>query len=392
MNLGFNKPYCSGRETAYISDALRREKISGDGYYTQLCHQFFEKKYQFKKVLLTSSCTDALEMASLLLDIRPGDEVIIPSYTFVSSANPFILRGAKVVFADSLTAMPHVDPEQIEQLITPRTKAIVVVHYGGVACEMEKVMAIAEKNNLFVIEDAAQAVDGYYKDRPLGGIGHLGCMSFHETKNITCGEGGLLVINDERFLKRAEVIWEKGTNRSAFFRGEASEYGWMDIGSSFLASEITAAFLYAQLESMSLIQARRKRAWEYYYDQLKDIEEITLPCIPAFSSNNGHMFYIMCKDPDTRKSLLDHLDQNGVQAITHYLPLHDSQFYKEKHDGRKLPNAAKHASSIIRLPLYVELSMADQSYIAEQVHKFFMKELNDTQESAYRRIEYFAYG
>ena len=274
LSIPFNKPFFTGKETVYIQDAVSSGKISGNGYYTQLCHDFFEKKYSFNKVLLTSSCTDALEMAAILIDIKPGDEVIVPSYTFVSTANAFVLRGAKIIFADSREDHPGLDEDKIEELITPKTKAIVPVHYAGVACDMDKIMAIAGKYNLFVVEDAAQAIDSYYtgKDgvrRPLGSIGHLAAFSFHETKNIISGEGGMLVVNDDQFSKRAEIIWEKGTNRSAFFKGEVDKYGWVDIGSSFLPSDITAAFLWAQLEYLDEIQDKRKVIWNTYYEGLK---------------------------------------------------------------------------------------------------------------------------
>src|SRR5579863_171912 len=261
----FNKPHLTGNELKYISDVMSKGKTAGDGYYTKLCQDYFCEKYGFKKTFLTTSCTDALELAALLIDLKPADEVIMPSYTFVSMANAFLLRGAKIVFADSSTENPNVDAGKIEALITPATKAIVVVHYAGIACDMVKLKEIADRHSIFLIEDAAQAVDSYHDDRPLGGIGHLGAMSFHETKNISCGEGGLLIINDDRFIKRAEIIREKGTNRSAFFRREIDKYSWVDIGSSFLPSEILAAYLYAQLETMDNIQERRKAIWDTYY-------------------------------------------------------------------------------------------------------------------------------
>ena len=300
-HIPFNKPYFTGKETEYIQDAVSRGKISGNGYYTQLCHDFFETKYSFNKVLLTSSCTDALEMAAILIDIQPGDEVIVPSYTFVSTANAFVLRGAKIIFADSRSDHPGIDEDKIEALITSKTKAIVPVHYAGVACDMDKIMNLANKYNLFVVEDAAQAIDSYYTGtdgvkRPLGSIGHLAAFSFHETKNIISGEGGMLVVNDERFVKRAEIIWEKGTNRSAFFKGEVDKYGWVDIGSSFLPSDITAAFLWAQLEHLEEIQDKREVIWNTYYEGLKDwacTNNISLPIIPEYGMNNAHMFYLI---------------------------------------------------------------------------------------------------
>ena len=254
MTIPFNKPFLTGKEAHYLYQAVSSGKISGNGMFTKKCHDFFEEKYGFKKVLLTTSCTDALEMAAILLDIKEGDEVIMPSYTFVSSANAFVLRGAKIVFADSSAENPNLDATKIEALITPKTKAIVPVHYAGIACDMDMIMDIAHRHNLSVVEDAAQAIDSFYNGRPLGTIGHLAAFSFHETKNIISGEGGMLAINDERFLRRAEIIWEKGTNRAEFFRGEVNKYGWVDIGSSFLPAEIIAAFLYAQLESLETIQ------------------------------------------------------------------------------------------------------------------------------------------
>ena len=266
MKIPFNKPYLTGKEAHYLYQAVLSGKISGNGMFTQKCHRFFEERYGFKKTLLTTSCTDALEMAAILVGIEPGDEVIIPAYTFTSTANAFILRGAKIVFADSEAVSPNIDPEKIESLITPRTKAIVPVHYAGVACHMDKIMEIAGKHDLFVVEDAAQAVDSFYirtasapSERPLGSIGHLGAFSFHETKNVICGEGGMLAINDEKLIARAEIVWEKGTNRAAFFRGEVDKYSWMDIGSSYLPSDILAAFLYAQLENLDRIQEQRKK-------------------------------------------------------------------------------------------------------------------------------------
>ena len=294
MKILFNKPYLTGKETHYIYDAVSSGKISGNGKYTQLCHEFFEKRYGFRKCLLTTSCTDALEMAAILLNIQSGDEVILPSYTFVSTANAFVLRGAKLVFADSNKENPNIDPNQIESLITSKTKAIIVVHYAGIACDMDPIMDIANRHHLFVVEDAAQAIDSYYKGKPLGGIGHLGSFSFHETKNIISGEGGMLTINDEQFIERAEIIWEKGTNRSAFFRGEIDKYGWVDIGSSFLPSEVVSAFLFAQLEHLDDIQNKRKLLWDNYHMAFETIANpsFNLPNIPSYATNNAHMFYL----------------------------------------------------------------------------------------------------
>jgi dTDP-4-amino-4,6-dideoxygalactose transaminase len=359
----FNKPYLTGKETDYIRQAVESGKISGDGGYTKLCHEFFEKRFGFKKCLLTTSCTDALEMAALLINIMPGDEVIMPSYTFVSTSNAFVLRGAKIVFVDSRKDHPGMDEDQIESLITERTKAIVPVHYAGVACDMDKIMALAAKYNLFVVEDAAQAIDSYYtgKDgvkRPLGSIGHLAAFSFHETKNIQSGEGGMIVINDDRFMQRAEIIREKGTNRSQFFRGEVDKYGWVDVGSSFLPSDIIAAFLYAQLENLDDIQRRRREIWDAYYTALKPLEEkglFTLPYTPEYASNNAHMFYIVCKDLASRDEIINILSEINTKSVFHYLSLHSSPYYAAKHDGRALPETDRYTDGLLRLPMFYEL-------------------------------------
>lgn len=361
----FNKPFLTGKETQYISDAVASGKISGNGMFTKKCHSFFEKKYRFKKCLLTTSCTDALEMAALLLDIREGDEVIIPSYTFVSTANPFVLRGAKIIFADSMAVHPNIDAEKLEELITNRTKAIVVVHYAGVACDMDKIMALAQKYNLFVVEDAAQAIDSYYTGqdgikKPLGSIGNLAAFSFHETKNIISGEGGMLIVNDDQFIERSEIIWEKGTNRSAFFRGEIDKYGWADIGSSFLPSEIVAAFLFAQLEQLEKIQSKRLLLWNLYNQQLKALEEagkIKLPHIPNGASNNAHIFYIIFPEKNKRNECINRLKENNIHSVFHYLSLHKSSYYIGKHDGRELPESDRYSDTLLRLPMFYELEI-----------------------------------
>ncbi|MEW5676543.1 dTDP-4-amino-4,6-dideoxygalactose transaminase [Flavobacterium enshiense] len=365
MTIPFNKPYLTGKETVYIHDAVQTGKISGNGKYTQMCQQFFEEKYHFKKCLLTTSCTDALEMAAILLDIKEGDEVIMPSYTFVSTANAFVLRGAKIVFADSRKDHPGMDEASLESLITSKTKAIVPVHYAGVACDMDKIMELAEKYNLFVVEDAAQAIESYFisKDgtrKALGSIGHMAAFSFHETKNIISGEGGMLVVNDERFIQRAEIIWEKGTNRSAFFRGEVDKYGWVDVGSSFLPSEVIAAFLWAQLENLNDIQAKRIQLWNTYCNQLKDwalINGIQMPFIPDFSTNNGHMFYLVCKDLEQRTKFINKLKEQGILSVFHYISLHESPFYNDKHDGRILRETDRFSDCLVRLPLFYELNI-----------------------------------
>lgn len=372
--IAFNKPYLTGKETDYIRDAVMSAKISGDGMFTKKCHEFFEKKYEFKKVLLTTSCSDALEMAAILIDIKEGDEVIVPSYTFVSTANAFVLRGAKIVFADSEPGTPNIDVTKLEALITTRTKAIVPVHYAGMACDMDVIMKLADKHNLFVVEDAAQAIDSFYKEKPLGSIGHLAAFSFHETKNIISGEGGMLVINDDRFMQRAEIIREKGTNRSQFFRGEVDKYGWVDIGSSFLPSDIIAAFLYAQIENLEAIQVQRKKIWYNYYNGLKVLEtrnRIMLAEIPSYATNNAHMFYIVCEDLAERVALIKYLKEKEIGAVFHYLSLHKSPYYHEKHDGRNLPNADRFTDSLLRLPFYFELTGSDQQKIINAIIEFY---------------------
>lgn len=360
MNIPFNKPHLTGKEAHYMYQAVAEGKLSGNGAFTKKCQQFFEARYGFKKCLLTTSCTDALEMAAILCDIQPGDEVIVPSYTFVSSALAFVRAGAKIVFADSMKENPNIDAEKIEALITPRTKVIVPVHYAGVACDMDCIMEIANKHNLIVVEDAAQAIDSYYKGRPLGSIGHMSAFSFHETKNIISGEGGMLCINDARFIRRAEIIWEKGTNRAEFFRGEVNKYGWVDTGSSFLPSEVIAAFLWAQLEQLDDIQSRRKHLWNLYHTHLSPIANSQLPKfalanIPDYATNNAHMFYLVCNNLEERTALIKHLKNNGVLAVFHYLSLHSSPYYQNKHDGRELPECDRYADCLVRLPLYYDL-------------------------------------
>jgi dTDP-4-amino-4,6-dideoxygalactose transaminase len=359
----FNKPFLTGKETAYIEEAVKSGKISGNGEFTKKCQSFFESNFGIKKALLTTSCTDALEMAAILIDIKEGDEVIMPSYTFVSTANAFVLRGAKIVFADSRKDHPNIDETKLEALITSKTKAIVPVHYAGIACEMDTIMDLARKYNLYVIEDSAQAIDSYYTDkkgvkRALGSIGHLAAFSFHETKNIISGEGGLLAINDVKFIERAEIIWEKGTNRSSFFRGEVDKYGWVDIGSSFLPSEIIAAFLWAQLENLEKIQTKRRAIWNSYFDQLNEwaySNKIELPKILNGASNNAHMFYLVCHSLEQRTKLLAHLKQNNILAVFHYISLHKSPFYQSKHQGGDLPETDRFTDCLLRLPLFFEL-------------------------------------
>lgn len=373
----FNKPFLSGRETQYITDAVKSGKISGNGLYTRKCHQFLTEKYNFRKVLLTTSCTDALEMAAILADIQPGDEVIVPSYTFVSTALAFIRQGAHIVFADSNQTNPNLDVEKVEGLITNRTKAIVPVHYAGIACDMDRLMALAHKYNLLVIEDAAQAINSFYKGKPLGSIGHLAAFSFHETKNIIAGEGGMLVINEEQFTKRAEIIWEKGTNRSEFFRGEVNKYGWVDTGSSFLPSEIISAFLYAQLKNLDKIQTRRTTLWNYYYQALLPLRVagyVRLPHIPDYATNNAHMFYLICQNIEERTELIDALKENSILAVFHYMSLHRSDYYQAKHDGRALVYSDLYTDCLVRLPLFYELTVEEIDQIVAVITKVYQSQ------------------
>ena len=368
MYIHFNLPHLTGKEAHYMYQAVSNGKLSGNGDFTKRCQKFFKNNYGFKKCLLTTSCTDALEMAAILCNIQLGDEVIVPSYTFVSSALAFVRQGAKIVFADSMECNPNIDAEKIESLITPRTKVIVPVHYAGVACDMDKIMEIAQRHNLLVVEDAAQSIDSYYKGKSLGSIGHLAAFSFHETKNIISGEGGMLAINDERFIRRAEIIWEKGTNRAEFFRGEVNKYGWVDVGSSFLPSEVVAAFLWAQLESLDDIQQKRKTLWNKYYELLKPLADsgrFRLPNVPDYATNNAHMFYLVCNSLVERTDLIKRLKDNDILAVFHYLSLHSSPYYQDKHDGRDLPNCDRYADCLVRLPMYYDLTLEDIEQICE---------------------------
>ena len=374
----FNKPYLTGKEMQYIEEAVKSGKISGNGFFTKKCQEFFEKEFGFKKTLLTTSCTDALEMAAILADIKVGDEVIVPSFTFVSTALAFVRQGADIVFADSYSDNPNIDADQIEALITEKTKAIVVVHYAGIACDMDKIMSIANKHGIIVIEDAAQAIDSYYisKDgtrKALGSIGHISAFSFHETKNIISGEGGMLCINDDRFIQRAEIIWEKGTNRSQFFRGEVDKYSWVDTGSSFLPSEIISAFLWAQIENMKDIQDKRIKIWNCYYEGLSSFEPVSikkpkLPLVPEYATNNAHMFYLVCDNVDDRTKFIQHLKDKGILSVFHYLSLHKSSYY-EKYSTRKseLPNSDMFSDCLVRLPLFYELTNEQVEYIINTI-------------------------
>lgn len=374
----FNKPFLTGKEAHYMYQAVYTGKLSGNGFFTKKCQNFFMERFGFKKCLLTTSGTDALEMCAMLCDLKPGDEVIVPSYTFVSTALAFLREGATVVFADSMDSNPNLDASKLESLITPKTKVIAPVHYAGVACDMDAIMAIAEKYNLIVVEDAAQAVDSFYKGKALGGVGHLGAFSFHETKNITAGgEGGLLVINDERFVRRSEILWEKGTNRAEFFRGAVNKYGWVDMGSSFLPAEINAAFLWAQLENLDEIQRKRKELWSQYYANLSELAKegyVRLPEIPDYATNNGHMFYIVCRNLEERSALIKYLKEHEITAPFHYLSLHKSEYYMNHSDTiPELPLCDMYADCLVRLPMYYELEYGQVDDICTLIKDFFLK-------------------
>jgi dTDP-4-amino-4,6-dideoxygalactose transaminase len=370
----FNKPYATGHELKYIKQALKSGKISGDGVFTQKCHAWLEKRLGSGRAFLTTSCTDALEAAALLCEIKPGDEVIMPSYTFVSTANAFILRGATVRFIDSQINHPNMDVNLIEEVINENTRMIVPVHYAGISCDMDPILEIASRYNLRVVEDAAQAIDSYYRGKPLGTIGDLAAFSYHETKNIISGEGGSLHVNDPALITRAEIVREKGTNRSSFFRGQVDKYGWVDIGSSYLPSELTAAFLFSQMEACNQIQSKRKAIWSSYWDRLGSVQaagDIQLPIVPGFSTNNAHMFYIICPSLDVRSALIEHLKAAGVMAVFHYQSLHSSKYFTSQHDGRELRQADRYADCLLRLPLFYELTDAEIDHITAVIRDFF---------------------
>lgn len=376
-NIPFNRPYFTGLEMKFIEDSFRRGQTGGNGYYTKLCQQFFAEKLRSSKCLLTTSCTDALEMCAILSGVKAGDEVIIPSYTFVTSALAFSREGAKIVFADSRPDNPNIDESKLEALITPRTKVIVVVHYAGVACEMDKIMDIARRHGLVVVEDCAQAIYSYYKGRPLGSIGDLAAFSFHETKNIQCGEGGILVVNNEKFKKDSEIVWEKGTNRSQFFRGEVDKYGWVGNGSSFLPSEYTAAFLWGQLQKIEEIQHKRRVLWETYHNFFAESAEgknilescgIRVPVIPDYAYNNAHVFYLVCHSIEQRSGIIKYLADNGIHATFHYLSLHRSKFAVQNGwDGESLPQADHYTNCLLRLPLFNSMQISDVETVSRAI-------------------------
>lgn len=376
----FNQPAILGTELNYLQQAMISGQLSGNGRFTQKCEQWFEQQFKAKKVLLTPSCTAALEMAAILLDIQTGDEVIMPSYTFVSTANAFVLRGAKIIFVDIHSDTMNMDETKIEAAITEKTKAIVVVHYAGVSCRMDEIMSLAEKNGLYVVEDAAQAVMASYKNKALGTIGHIGCYSFHETKNYTAGgEGGAILINEPKFIERAEIIREKGTNRSQFFRGQVDKYRWQDLGSSYLMSELQAAYLYAQLEQAELINRTRLQLWQNYWQAFRPLAEkgiIDLPQIPQKCTHNAHLFYLKVADIETRTALITALKEKHILAVFHYIPLHSSPAGKQFGCFvGKDRFTTKESERLLRLPLFYNFSSADQKKVIQTVWDFFNKEM-----------------
>jgi len=370
----FNKFYLTGKEISYINDSMHNEKISGDGKYNKLCEEFFERNYNVQKAFLTPSCTSALEMAAVLLDIKEGDEIIMPSFTFVSTANAFVLRGAKPVFADISYETLNITPEEIKSKITSKTKAVVVVHYAGVSCEMDKIINICSENKIYLIEDAAHAINAKYQDRFLGSFGDIATFSFHDTKNITCGEGGAILINNKDLIERAEIIREKGTNRSKFFRGEVDKYTWVDIGSSYLLNEVSAAFLYAQLLEVESITNARVKLWNEYFIKLKKLQDIgilKLPTIPTYATHNAHNFYILLENVEKRDSLLNFLRKDGIYAVFHYVPLHNSPAGKNYSPNLTLPITETVSERLLRLPLYPDLSLDNLHKIVQRVYEFF---------------------
>jgi len=373
----FNKPFILGKELYYISQSVLSGKTAGDGMFTQKCHELMEKKFHAKKILLTHSCTASLEIAAILCNIEQGDEIILPSYTFVSTANAFYLRGAKLIFVDINQNTLNIDESKIEDAISERTKAIVIVHYAGVACKMDIIMEIANRHNLYVIEDAAQAVNARYQEKYLGTIGDIGAFSFHETKNFICGEGGAILINNEDFIERAEIIREKGTNRSKFFRGEVDKYTWVDIGSSYLLSDILAAFLYAQLENMDKINKKRKKIFDYYYKALIPLandRKIRLPYISSECQSNSHLFYIILNDETIRDALMDYLKSHGILAVFHYLPLHLSPIGKSMgYKEGQLPITESVSSRLLRLPFFYDITQEEQDEVVNSIKAFFHK-------------------
>jgi dTDP-4-amino-4,6-dideoxygalactose transaminase len=372
ISIPFNTPLVTGDEINNLKKVIANDKFSGDGEYTKKCNSWLESHCKVNKALLTTSCTHALEMAAMLIDTQPADEIIMPSYTFVSSANPFVLRGAKIVFIDIRPDTMNMDETKIESAITKNTKAIVPVHYAGVSCEMDTIMMIAAKHNLYVIEDAAQGLMSTYKGRSLGSIGHIGCLSFHETKNYQCGEGGAILLNDASLTQRAEIIREKGTNRSQYIRGMVDKYRWIDIGSSYLPSELNAAFLYAQFEGAYKVNEKRLSLWNEYLTQLSKVAKVDLQVIPSELKHNAHMFYIKLKDIDERQRLIEHLKSYKIHSVFHYIPLHESKKCTQYNSfSGEDKYTTKESERLLRLPMYYDLEISDVKYICNKIKDFF---------------------
>jgi len=374
IKVPYNRPLVLGEEAEYIKEVINNDQFSGNGIISKKCNKVIEEKTGTKKCIMTSSCTDALEMAALLCDFEPGDEVIMPSFTFVSTASAFALRRANIVWCDIRPDTKNIDETKIEGLVSAKTKAIVVVHYAGVACEMDKIGEICRKHNILLIEDAAQAIDCYYKAKHLGSIGDFGAFSFHETKNIQCGEGGALLVNNKNLSDRAEFIRDKGTNRIHFNKGKVDKYTWVELGSSFLMSELQAAFLYPQLLKSSQVNADRMESWKYYYDSLSDlIPSERLPFVPDECKINGHIFYFLTKTNEERNELIQYLKDNGIVAIFHYVPLHRAPYWKGKYDGLELENTDKISQTLIRLPLYYKMRRDEIDFVVDKIKEFHNK-------------------
>ena len=372
----FNKPFVTGNELKFIDEVISSSYIASNGKFTKKCERFFEKKYGFERALLTNSCTTALEMAAILINVKPGDEIIVPSYTYVSTANVFVKYGAKIIFADVCEDFPNLDAEKLETLISKNTKAIVPVHYAGVSCNMDRIMQIANRHKLFVIEDAAMSINSKYKSRYVGSIGHFAAFSFHETKNISCGEGGLLVVNDSRFINRAETIRDKGTNRNQFLKGNIKKYEWVDVGGSFAANEITAAYLYAQLEQLEYIQRKRKELWITYKNEFDTFESsfLELQSIPSYAYSNNHTFFVLCNSKMIRNKLIEFMAQKGIQLSFHYQSLHQATYFLEHNQQITLPFSEKYSDQLVRLPLFSDLDIEQVKFICEQVMEFLRVE------------------
>lgn len=366
MKIPFNRPLILGSEQALINEVFESGRFAGNGSFGSRCQKELEENFGYKKCLLTTSCTSALEFAALILDIGEGDEVIIPSYAFVTTANAFANRGAKIVFADSRSDHPNIDEKKVEELITPKTKAIVALHYGGVSCEMDVLKAIADKYSIYLIEDNAQGIGSYYRDQPLGGIGTIGALSFHDTKNIHCGEGGAILVNDDSLLRRSEVVWDMGSNRKEFKDGKVNSYGWVDLGSSFYPSELNSAFLLAQLELLEEVTTKRLGIWNNYYKAFQGLEEkglVERPSVPPYTEHNGHTFYLITSSKDERDKLISFLSEQGIQATFHFQSLHRSKYFTNKYKGEALLNSDRLSDTLVRLPLYHGLGIAQEKVI-----------------------------